>query len=91
MATITVTNQIASEALQGQVVTVSLNQTETVSKLPNLVLGHLCTIGSSSNIGYISSIDTYGTSFKVTPQYPFSSFQSTTVGYLTAADTVVIS
>lgn len=88
---VTVTNQVASNAFGGQVVTVSLNQTETVSKLPNLTLGQKCTIGSSSNIGYISSIDTYGTSFKVTPQYPFSAFQSTTVGYLTAADTVTVS
>lgn len=87
---IALTNQTASQAYQGQSVKVFLNQTDSL-QLPNLTVGQLCTITSSSNVGYISSIDLYGTSFMVTPKYPFAAFQSDVIGYLKATDTVTVS
>ena len=83
------TNQKASQAYQGESVIVFLNQSDTL-KLPTIAVGQLCTVGSSSAIGYISDVDLYGTSFKVKPQYPSSSFQSDVIGYLKANETVTV-
>lgn len=86
---IALTNRIASQAYRGESVQVFLNQTDSL-QLANLTVGQLCTITSSSNVGYISSIDLYGISFMVTPKYPFSAFQSDVIGYLKVSETVTV-
>lgn len=86
---IAVTNRTASQAYRGESVKVFLDQTDSL-QLGNLTVGQLCTITSSSNVGYISNIDLYGTSFMVTPKYHFSAFQSDVIGYLKVSETVTV-
>jgi hypothetical protein len=74
----TVTNMVSQPALPGQSVRIIVNQSDS-SNIPNLSIGQLVTISSSSKTGYISEIDTLGgNSFVVTPKYPFTNFNSTT-------------
>lgn len=85
------TNQKSSPALRGGAVVVTLNGTEALSKLTQLVLGYKATMGSSSNIAYISSIDAYGYSFEVSPRNPDERFESgSTPGYLNTSELVTI-
>ena len=87
----TTVNQTSSPALRGQTVVVTLNSTETTSKLPNITLGQQATIGSSSNVGYVSSIDTYGNTYKITPQTPATNLSSSsTPGILTTSETITL-
>jgi hypothetical protein len=82
MATITVTNQKASQALFGQSVTVTLDSSDSL-QLAHIAVGDKIELDSSGNIGYICSIDLYGNSFKANPVDGASTLASTTpVGYL---------
>ena len=85
-----VTNQIASPALKGAAVVVSLNGTETVSKLPLIQVGYKATMGSTTNVGYVSSADIYGHSFEVSPANPDQRFESIEKGYLSVNELVTI-
>lgn len=85
-----VTNQISSPALSGGAAVVSLNGTETISKLPQIVIGYKATMGSSANVGYVSSVDAYGHSFEVTPRNPDERFESITPGYLQVNELITI-
>lgn len=90
MAT-SVTAQKASQSLKGQDVFVYLNASDATTKLPNLTVGQVCTNGSSSYTGNISSIDYYGNSFKITPTMPDGNFSSSsTPGFLAASETISI-
>lgn len=73
----TVTNRIAQSACPGQSVRVIVTGSD-IDKIPTLTEGQLVTVDSSSKTGYIAEIDTLGgNSFLVTPQYPTTSFNST--------------
>lgn len=87
----TATNTIASPALRGQNALVTLSGAEALSKLPNITIGQQCTIGSSSAVGYVSSIDTYGYSFEIAPKTPALNLaSSSTPGVLAAAETITL-
>jgi len=88
MATVQVTNVLGQPSYLGQSVRVSVAQSEN-SKLLQLAVGMSCVQDDSSNVGYIESVDSYGTSFLVTPQYPTTTFESTP-GILQSTKTVTI-
>ena len=64
----TVTAQIASQSLKGQDVIVHLDSSDTINVLPTIEVGQVCTNGSSSYTGNVSSVDYYGSSFKLHQQ-----------------------
>lgn len=70
-------NQKSSQALKGQCVVVTLTQAAADAYIATLATGTLCTAASSSKVGYIDSVDRFGHSFEVRPQYPFGLFDST--------------
>jgi hypothetical protein len=87
----TTVNQQASTAFRGCDVLVTLNATETLSKLPNITVGQLCTVGSSSLTGYVSFVDYYGHSYRISPKTPATELSSSsTPGYLAAAETITL-
>lgn len=69
-------NQKASPALRGQCVVVTLTQAAADAYISTLAVGTLCT-AASTKVGYVDSVDRYGHSFEVRPQYPFGLFDST--------------
>lgn len=86
-----VTNTKASPALRGQNVVVTLTGAETLSKLSAITIGQQATIDSSGYVGYVSSIDTYGYSFKIAPKIPTGNLSSTsTPAVLAAAETITL-
>ncbi len=76
MATINCTNRLASPAIKGQSVWVTLNGAESLSVLPVLAVGQLATNNGNSATGYIDFVDTYGHSFRVKPKQPDLQFNS---------------
>lgn len=87
----TVTAQIASQSLKGQGVIVHLNSSDTINVLPTIEVGQVCTNGSSSYTGNVSSVDYYGSSFKITPTMPDGNFSSSsTPGFLASGETITI-
>jgi hypothetical protein len=86
MAT-TVTNRVASSALRGQGVKVTLDSTDSAN-LATMVLGTVCTASGSSNTGTIAEIDVYGNSFIVAPISPATRFDGSVAGQLAASVTV---
>ena len=91
MATVTVVAQLASQALNGQSVTVYLNNGDQLNTLPSISAGQVCTLSSSSVTGTVYSVDYKGNSFKIIPTRPSGNLQSTsTPGYLAAGETISI-
>jgi hypothetical protein len=86
----TATNRTAAQALRGEGVRVTLDSTETTTKLPNITLGQKATVGSTSKVGYVASIDSYGNSFLVNPANPDLRFDSTASGYLSASEVITL-
>ena len=86
MAT-TVTNRVASSALRGQGVKVTLDSTDSAN-LATMELGTVCTASGSSNTGTIISIDKLGNSFIVAPISPATRFDGSVAGQLAASVTV---
>jgi len=86
MAT-TVTNRVASSALRGQGVKVTLDSTDSAN-LATMALGTVCTASGSSNTGTIISIDKFGNSFEVAPISPATRFDGSVSGILAASVTV---
>jgi hypothetical protein len=86
---ITVTNQVASQALRGQNVKVTLDSSDA-GQLANINIGDLCTISTSSNTGTVYSIDSYGNSFEITPIQPDKNCVGSAAGYLAVSDTITI-
>lgn len=83
--------QIASQSLRGQDVRVFLNTGDQLNTLPSLTIGQICTNGSSTYTGKISSIDSKGNSFTITPLMPNGNFSSSsTPGFLAAGETITI-
>ena len=88
MATVSFTNQVASQALKGEDVIISLSSTE-VSKLSSISVGNKAEISATTIYGVVSSIDSYGHSFQVTPAQPNFSFGTVVAdGYLSAGDVI---
>lgn len=87
---VTLTNQVSSQASRGQVVLVTLNGTDAL-KLGTITLGQTATISSSSKVGKVSFIDTYGHYIKVSPLLQNATLNSSsTPGILNATETVTI-
>lgn len=83
--------QLASQSLKGQDVWVYLNTGDQFNTLPSITVGQVCTNGSSSLTGTVSSVDYNGNSFKITPIQPDKTFASTgTPGFLAAGETITI-
>ncbi len=90
MATTTVTNRVASQALPGEGVKVTLDATDS-AQLVNFTKGDQCVLTSSGAKGYINTIDVYGNSFTVAPVDGNQSFASTSpVGYISSTETVTV-
>lgn len=85
---LSLTNQKASQALRGQNVIVTLASGE-LSNLASLEPGQECSISGVAVYGTVSSVDSYGTSFEVTPIAPNKSFESAP-GYLESSQTIVV-
>ena len=90
MATINATNQVASSAIRGESVIVTLNGAESLSVLPVLALGQLVTNNSNSVTGYIDVIDPYGHTFSVGPVQQDKQFNTGTTNTLAAAELLTI-
>lgn len=82
-------NTVASQALRGQSVkvTLSLGDFEEFISNPDSVIGAIVSCSGGSVLGTIGSIDTFGNSFEVVPIQPNLSF-SDTPGYLSEGETV---
>ncbi len=90
MATHNFTNRKASQALNGQAVIVTLDSTDAAS-LTLLSKGQLATNNSSGKTGTVYSVDTFGSSFKISPIQPDKNFESSgTYGYLAVSETVIV-
>lgn len=83
-------NTKSSVALRGGAAIVTLSGAEALTKLPQIVVGYKATMGSSANVGYVSSVDSYGVSFQVTPRNPDEFFESITPGYLNNGELITI-
>ena len=91
MATVSVVAQKASQSLKGQDVIVYLNNGDQMNTLPLIVVGQLCSNGSSTLTGTVSFVDYEGTTFKITPIQPDKTFASTsTPGFLASGETITI-
>lgn len=82
-----VTNRKASQALNGQAVIVTLDETDA-AYLDDFSEGMLCTHDSTQKTGTIHSVDTLGNSFKVSPIQLNRDFGL--YGYLAVSDTVTV-
>lgn len=89
MATV-VTNTKAAPALRGQSVWVTLSAAESLSAIPLLEEGQECSSGSSSAVGYIDYIDTYGHSFRIKPTNMNTQFNSDETATLAVDETITI-
>jgi hypothetical protein len=87
MPTLTLTNQIASQALRGQNTKVTLS-TADAANLSSLREGMRCQGSTFSALGYIYSIDSVGNSFEVIPAQP--DFYFGAEGYLKSTVTVTV-
>ncbi len=85
----TVTNRKVSTANRGSAVIVTLDATDA-AKLPDMTIGQAATVGSTSKVGYISSIDLYGTSFKVIPKTPDARWDSTATALLSVSEVITL-
>ena len=70
-----ITNTVASPALRGQGVKVTLD-TDVQATLDSLTIGQVVSVGANS--GTVYSIDSFGNSFKVIPIQPDKRFDGTT-------------
>lgn len=87
----TATNRTASPALRGQSVKVTLDASETASKLPAVTIGQQATLGSSSAVGYVESVDYYGNSFTVSTKTPATNLaSSSTPGVLAVGEVITL-
>jgi len=87
MPTLTLTQQVASQALRGENTKVTLS-TADAANLSSLSVGMLCQGSGFSAKGYIYSIDSVGNSFEVIPAQP--DFYFGAEGYLKSTVTVTV-
>jgi hypothetical protein len=87
MPTLTLTQQVASQALRGENTKVTLS-TADAANLSSLSVGMLCQGNTFSAKGYIYSIDSVGNSFEIIPAQP--DFYFGAEGYLKSSVTVTV-
>lgn len=87
---IQITNIYSYPANRGSAVWATLGASESVNKLPSIYGGLKATMGSSSNVGYVGSVDIYGHSFQIIPRNPDERFESITPGYLMANELITL-
>lgn len=91
MASLQVTARKAQQALKGQAVRIYLNQSETVTDLPVIVVGDNVGVVTGGAQGKVISVDSYGTSFLAIPTSPAGSLGSSdTPGFLKVNELVNI-
>lgn len=91
MATINVTATIASQTLRGQDAIIHLGTSDIATNLPLIEVGQACEIDSSGNTGTVSRVDSFGSSFQITPTMPNGDLSSDgTAGILEADETITI-
>ncbi len=92
MPTISIINQVASQALRGQNVKITLDLATQSSEFTQINIGNVCVDNNSGTyFGYVYSIDTYGNSFEVCPVQPNVSFTSgPSFGYFVSGESVDI-
>jgi hypothetical protein len=88
MPTLTLTQQVASQALRGQNTKVTLSTADAQANLSSLSVGMLCQGNTFSAKGYIYSIDSVGNSFEIIPAQP--DFYFGAEGYLKSSVTVTV-
>ncbi len=84
------TNIAPAPALRGASVWVTLSGDEAASIFPLLEAGQPCEIVSSSKIGYIDFVDTYGHRFRMKPAQPDKACDSDTPGILKEDELITI-
>lgn len=72
MPTLSLTNNVASQALRGQNVKITL-ESGYISYIQQIPVGALCN-ASGDLVGYVYSVDYYGNSFEIVPESPNKSF-----------------
>ena len=88
---ISVTNQRASQALNGQSVRVTLDSSDSLTYLSEISEGMPVQVQSSNVYGTVGKVDYYGNSFQVTPYMPTGNLaSSSTPGYLADNETINI-
>lgn len=86
-----ITNRVASQALRGQDIVVTMNGDDAITYIDTLEVGQACTLASSSKTGLISFVDYPGHIFKITPIQPDKSLDSSsTPGYLAVNEGVSV-
>ena len=88
MATITIENQIFSQALRGQNAKVTIDPSASFSEFSQLKVGQICSV-SGNAIGFIYSIDSYGISFEICPLQPNFNLSTNSSGYLQQAEITI--
>lgn len=77
--------------MRGMSALVTLGEDESPAIIPTLELGQQCTIDSSSEVGFIDWIDSYGCSFSIKPRRMVDALNSENVpGYLSANETITL-
>ena len=90
MATLSFTNQKASQSINGQAVLVTVANDE-VADMQDIETGMLATNNSSGKTGTVGKVDYYGNSFQVIPIQPNRNFESQSLyGYLAVNETVIV-
>jgi hypothetical protein len=92
MPTISISNTVASQALRGQNVKITVDLATQSAEFLQINIGDVCVDNNSGTyFGYVYSIDTYGNSFEVCPVQPNVSFISGTIpGYFVSGEFVDI-
>jgi hypothetical protein len=90
MPTLLLQTTVASQALRGEDVIVTLSDSDTVY-LSSIEVGQQCRIQGVDIFGTVSHVDYYGNTFKIRPLQPDFSFESPTLpGYLSVSDYIII-
>jgi hypothetical protein len=88
MPTLSLVNQVTSQALRGEDVIVTLSSA-ALSNLASLQVGQYCQISGLAVYGTVARVDSYGTTFEISPIQPDKTFASTP-GYLASGQTILV-
>lgn len=83
MATIVCVNRVAASAFRGEAALCTLNGSDSVTQIPQLIEGQQCIITSSGAKGTVTRIDTFGHTFNVKPNRPEQTLGTGTAPNLT--------
>ena len=86
-----ISNRKSCQSLRGGAVIVTLDATESISKLPYIVEGDRAGLVSTPKFGLVAEVDYEGYSFKINPYMPTGNLASaSTPGYLTVDELINI-